>query len=54
MARLVEAAKADWVDAVDEGIVAEPLSPRIVDRWDFWDIALAAAPVIIVVIAVLT
>ncbi len=44
VARLVEAAKADWVDAVDEGIVAEPLSPRIVDRWDLWDLGLALVP----------
>ena len=44
VARLVEAAKADWVDAVDEGIVAEPLSPRIIDRWDFWDLGLAVVP----------
>ena len=54
VARLVEAAKADWADAVDEGIVAEPPSPRIIDRWDLWDIALAAVPLALVLIAALT
>ena len=54
VARLVEAAREDWQEAVKEGLVAESADPHIVARWDLWDIALAAAPVIVVVIAVLT
>ncbi len=44
VARLVDAAKADWVDAVDRGMVVEPPSPRVIDRWDLWDLGLAVVP----------
>ena len=53
-ARLIEAAREDWLEAVDEGIVAEPANPRIVARWDLWDIALVVVPAIFILVAVLT
>ena len=52
-ARLIEAAREDWLEAVDEGIVAEPANPRIVARWDLWDIALVFVPAIVVLMALL-
>ena len=51
---LIEAAREDWLEAVDEGIVAESPNPQIVARWDLWDIALAAVPAILILVAVLT
>ncbi len=42
------------MEAVDEGIVAESPNPQIVARWDLWDIALAAVPAILILVAVLT
>lgn len=51
-AKLVESARCDWVDAVAEGLVAEPPNPRVTAQWDAWDIALAAGPALLVALAI--
>jgi len=53
VARLIEASKADWLDAVASGAVAEPAHPRVVDRWDPVDLVLGIIPAVAVLVTVI-
>ena len=53
-ARLIEASREEWLEAVAEGAVIEPAHPQIVRQWDLIDIALLAVPTALLAVGLLT
>ncbi len=50
--RLIEAAKAEWEEAVADGVIVEPAAPSVVRRWETVDLVAVGIPLAAVLVAV--